>query len=253
MQDFRLVGALITPQQRFIRGLEAVAFVSDEQKNAIEAGLTGNLREYQAGEAIASQGDQPDSCAILIEGLICRCHYLNDGSRQILSFHIPGDTPDVQSLYLRTMDHAIESLDRVTVLHVDHRTMFKLLEHTPSLSPLFWRQTLIDASIFRMWITNVGHRQAASRIAHLLCETMSRLQAVGLSDGKTCKLSLTQADIGDASGITAVHVNRCLQQLRADRLIELRAGSLTVLDWDGLIQVADFDPAYLHMRAPAQH
>ena len=118
----------------------------------------------------------------------------------------------------------------------------------PRISVVFWRDTLIDAAVFREWVVNVGRREAYGRIAHVLCEVYVRLRAVGLVNGHAFQMPVTQAELGDATGMSTVHVNRTLQQLRGDDLITLRSGSVTVLDWERLRQAGEFDPTYLHLR-----
>jgi CRP-like cAMP-binding protein len=128
--------------------------------------------------------------------------------------------------------------------------MRDLCKAQPRLAAAFWRETLIDASIFREWVTNVGRRNAYARLAHVLCELLVRLRAVGLAEDDACELPMTQGEIGDATGISTVHVNRTLQELRGDGLITLKGEKLTVLDWDRLKKAADFDPTYLHFKRP---
>jgi CRP-like cAMP-binding protein len=238
------------PHERLIRALEIVGGpLSEEDQRAIKTYVVGPLKTYQTREDIVVEGDRPNQIAIVVKGLCCRYKLLADGSRQIMSLHIPGDAPDVESLFLKRMDHSLGTLDGAVILHVPHESMFKMFEEAPRVQQLFWHWTLIEASIFREWIVNVGRREAYSRIAHLLCETVTRLRAAGLSDGVTCDLPITQTELADATGLSAVHVNRSVQNLRKDGLISFRAGSLTVMDWSGLVQAAGFDPAYLHIRS----
>jgi CRP-like cAMP-binding protein len=130
---------------------------------------------------------------------------------------------------------------------IQHEDVHDLVRRCPRLGDMLWRDTLIDAAIFREWMVGMGRREAYGRIAHLLCEVMTKLKAVGLADGVTCELPITQAELGDALGLSTVHVNRVLQELRGNDLITLRGGTLTVLDWTGLRQAGEFDPAYLHL------
>jgi CRP-like cAMP-binding protein len=240
------------PHERLARALEVLGGpLSDEDREAIRAHVLGTLKTYQTREDIVTEGDKPETCVIVVSGLTCRYKVLADGGRQIMSFHIPGDAPDVESLFLKRMDHSVGTLDGAVVLHVPHANMLKLFEEAPRVQRLFWHWTLSEASIFREWIANVGRREAYSRIAHLLCETITRLKAVGLSDGVTCDLPITQSELADATGLSTVHVNRNLQSLRKNGLISFRAGSLKVLDWAGLVEAGAFDPAYLHISAAA--
>ncbi|WP_348642446.1 Crp/Fnr family transcriptional regulator [Methylobacterium sp. WL2] len=117
----------------------------------------------------------------------------------------------------------------------------------PRIGDAFWRVTLIDAALCREWLLNIGRREAYSRMAHLFCELITRLDAVGLAPDRTCRLPMTQLEIGDALGITAVHVNRVMRDLTAAELVTVRSRRLTVHDWEGLKAVAEFDPTYLHL------
>jgi len=172
-----------------------------------------------------------------------------DGGRQILSFHVPGDIPDLQSLHLRVMDHGLATAIQSTVGFIPHDALRTLCHAHPPLADKFWRDTLIDAAIFREWIVNVGSREAPSRIAHILCEVFLKLQAVGLTNGNSFEFPITQGEIGDATGLSTVHVNRSIQKLRADKLISIEKGRCTIWDWERLKRAATFDPTYLHLKS----
>ena len=198
------------------------------------------------------EGDRPTRCCLLIEGFACRYSMTGDGKRQIVSFHIPGEIPDLQSLFITTMDHSLQTVTGCTVGFIQHEVLNDLCDRHPRLARAFWRETLIDAAIFRKWMLNIGRRQAAERMAHLLCEMVTRKRAVGLVEGTTCVWPFTQTEIGDALGLSTVHVNRTLQDdLRAKGLITLTKGMLTVDDWEGLKDLGEFDPTYLH-HAPRE-
>ena len=149
------------------------------------------------------------------------------------------------------MDHSLGTLSACKVMYVPHETVRDLVRRCPRIGDVFWRETLIDAAVFREWIMNLGRREAYGRMAHLLCEFYVRLRAVGLTNGPAYEFPLTQAELADATGLSAVHVNRTLQELRGEGLITLRNGSLTVLDWDRLREAGEFDPTYLHLRKEA--
>jgi CRP-like cAMP-binding protein len=232
---------------RLIRALRTIGELSAADEEAIRA-LPGRIRRLEAYEDIVAEGDRPNAISVIIEGFACRYKMLEDGRRQIVSFHIAGDAPDAQSLLVDRMDHSLGTLDDTTVLHISHEAMFELFEANPHIALLFWRWTLIEASIFREWVMNVGRREAYEGVAHLLCEIMSRMKAVGLSDGRTCQLPITQAELGDATGLSTVHVNRTLQSLRANKLIHLKTEALTILDWEGLKKAGQFEQGYLHLR-----
>jgi CRP-like cAMP-binding protein len=170
-----------------------------------------------------------------------------EGKRQILSFHIAGDIPDLQSLHLSVMDHSLGTLVPSKLAFIQHDDLHALLRGHPRLHDLFWRDTLIDAAVFRQWMVGIGRRSAQTRIAHLLCELLARLRAVELAEDHAFRLPVTQAEMGDALGLSTVHVNRVLQTLRGERLIAWRGDSVTVLDWEGLQDRGEFDPIYLHL------
>ncbi len=118
------------------------------------------------------------------------------------------------------------------------------------LQAALWRETLIDASIFREWMISIGRRDAFARLSHLLCELLVRMRAVELAQDHSCKLPITQSEFGDALGLSTVHINRTLQEIRKAKLITLKGDTLKVLDWDGLQKAGEFDPAYLHLEKP---
>src|SRR5215207_401580 len=169
----------------------------------------------------------PPRAAFSWRGFSTAFKLTHDGKRQIISFHIPGEIPDLQSLHFDVMDHSMGTLARSTLAFLPHDTVRDLIRRCPQIGDAFWRETLIDASIFREWMVNLGRREAYGRIAHLLCEIYLRLRSVGLANGHAYELPLTQAELGDALGITTVHVNCTLQDLRGEGLITFKAGSVT--------------------------
>jgi hypothetical protein len=148
-----------------------------------------------------------------------------------MSFHIPGEIPDLQSLHLPTMDHSLQTLTRAKVGFITHADLNDLCDLQPRLAGVLWRETLIDAAIFREWMINIGRREAFARACHLLCELLTRMRAVGLAQDYTCELPISQSELGDAMGISHVHANRTLQEIRAAGLISLKGSTLTALDW----------------------
>jgi CRP-like cAMP-binding protein len=228
------------------RKLESIAPLSAEEKAALER-LPLRIRDVPADQDIVREGDRPSECCLVIDGFACRYLMTDDGKRQILSFHITGDIPDLQSLHLTVMDHCLSTLAPSRLGFIQHDDLRRLMRHQPRLGDLFWRETLIDAAIFRQWMVGLGRRTAHGRIAHILCELLVRARAVKLVEDHTIDLPLTQSEIGDAVGLSTVHVNRVLQGLRAEGLISLRSGSLAILNWEGLREVAGFDATYMHL------
>ena len=227
-----------------IRKLESTTSLSDEDRQAIES-LPTRSRVLGPRQEIVRDGDRPSQCCIVLDGWLCRTKMLGDGRRQILSFHIPGDVPDLQSLHLPVMDHTLSTITQATVAFVAHDEFRTLVATRPAIAAALWRETLMEAAIFREWITGLGRRDAMERLAHLFCELYRELRAVGIAADHRCDLPITQAELGDALGLSTVHVNRTLQELRARELISLQGRCLHILDWPGLEAVAEFDPAYL--------
>ena len=230
-----------------LRKLEATGTPTDEERRALSQ-LPGTVRVFAAREDIVRQGDRPDVVCLLLEGFACRYTVVPSGKRQILSFHIAGDIPDLQSLFLSQMDHGLGTLVPTRIATIPHSAMCGLIDRHPRIAHLLWRETLIDAAIFRQWMVGIGRRTAYARVAHMICEFVQRMMAVGLSDGRTCQLPLTQTDIADAVGLTNVHVNRTVSELKASGLMAWERGLLTVHDWDGLREAGEFDPMYLQLR-----
>jgi CRP-like cAMP-binding protein len=230
-----------------IRKLESIFVLSDEEWAALE-NLPMQVQDLRADQDIVREGDRPSRCCLVLEGFACTYKMTGHGKRQIMAFYIPGDIPDLQSLHLKVLDNSLGTLTPCRVGFIQHEVVRDLCRRHPRIGDAFWRDTLIEASIFREWMINIGRRDAYNRIAHLFCEWIVRLRAVGLMQDHTCDLPMTQNELADAVGISTVHVNRVLQELRGNGLIGLKGSTLTVLDWEQLQQVGDFDPTYLHLN-----
>ncbi|MFE1597507.1 Crp/Fnr family transcriptional regulator [Methylobacterium sp. ID0610] len=200
---------------------------------------------------MTQEGNRPSNCYLLVEGWLIRCKVLRDSRRQILSLHVPGEVPDLHALYLHATDCALATLTHARVACIPHEAFRTLIAARPTIAAALWRETLIDAQIYQQRVIGLGRRGALGRIAHLFCETYVRLSATGLAKDHRCEFPLTQADVGDAVGLSTVHVNRSLQTLRAEQLISWQGRSLEILNWKRLVAVADFDPAYLHLDKSA--
>ena len=229
-----------------IRKLESIASLAPEEKAALLR-LPLRLKTVTADQDIVSEGDTPSECCLIVEGFACRYTVTAEGKRQIQSFHISGDIPDVQSLHLTVMDHSLGTSVPCKLAFIRHDDLRGLMRNHPRLGDLFWRDTLIDAAVFRQWVVNVGRRPSLTRMAHLLCELLVRLRAVELVEDHAFDLPVTQGDLADALGISNVHVNRVSQELRKMGLIALQGKTLRVLDWEGLKATGEFDPTYLHL------
>ena len=202
--------------------------------------------EVRADEEILREGDQPSRCFIIVEGLTCASQMVEGGRRQIDAFHIPSDMPDLHGLHIEEMDCDMWAVTDCRLGFMDHSDIRQLCADQPRIAAMLWRSTLVDAAIYRQWVTNLGQRPAINRLAHFFCEMLLRMDAIGRASDGACALPITQADLSDASGLSAVHVNRTLQELREMKLIDFERGRLTIRDWDALALLADFRPGYLH-------
>jgi CRP-like cAMP-binding protein len=214
--------------------------------------LPCSTQVLSSGQDFVRQGDFPRASAIVVEGLVARYHTLESGGRQYLSYHLPGDWPDAQALFLERMDHSVCAVGRAVVCAVPHNELIELFCERPTIAFAVWRQTLIDASIFREAITNNSSRDALTRLAHLFCELYFRAKQAGLVKANIYNLPLTQAQIGETLGMSLVSVNRNLQRLRKHAPADFKAGKLIVRDWEKLAALGEFDPQYLHQQLRAK-
>jgi CRP-like cAMP-binding protein len=208
------------------------------------------VKDYPAERAVVSDGQRATECCLIARGFCARSKTTSEGRRQILSIHIPGEIPDLMSLHLHVMDHDLSTLTACTLGFINHEALRLLHRRQPNLADIFWRDTLIDAAMFREWIVNVGQRPAPARLAHVIVELRERLKVIGRIEGASFEMPLTQEQVGEALGITAVHANRVIRQLRQDGIVDLRRGRVDVLDEGRLVELAGFDDRYLH-QSPA--
>ena len=200
---------------------------------------------------LVREGQSTRECMLLLSGFAYRQKLVSDGARQIISIHVPTEFVDLQNGLLEVADHSVQSLGPSEVAIVPRDAIMQLCDARPALRTAMWTETLIDASIFREWVVNVGRRDSKARIAHLLCELALRLDKIAAGRDGNYEFPLTQEQLADATGLTAVHVNRTLQTLRKNGLIELNGRSLKLLNWQALRQVGDFDELYLHQQPEA--
>lgn len=198
-------------------------------------------------ELICREGDVATQCTLVLDGFIVKYKIIGD-REQILSFHVSGDFPDLQTLQLPVHDHNVASIGPSRIGQIALVELQAILDQFPKLAHAFWRETLVEAAIFREWVCNAAARDALGSISHLICEIAIRLDAVGLVRNGTFRLPLTQQDIANATGVSAVHVNRILKDLRNRQLIRWESRTVTLLDFEGLRRVADFDPDFLHLQ-----
>jgi CRP-like cAMP-binding protein len=227
-----------------LRKLQQLQALTDDDVDAIRR-LPVRIVNYGPRSTIVAERDQPGQCGIVMSGFACRAKTAANGRRHIVSFHVPGDLPDLQSLFLKIMDHELFALSACTMGFVPHEDLGALVHERPRILDAFWRETLVDASIYREWIVN-SHRPAAEALAHLVCEVSRRLQAVGIATEPALPFPVTQVDLADALGLTTVHINRVLKILREDNILQMRRQEIVILDAARLAAFAGFDDLYLH-------
>jgi CRP-like cAMP-binding protein len=184
---------------------------------------------------------------LLLDGILCRYKDLRNGQRQITELHVAGDFADLHSFTLKRLDHSVMSLTPCRVATIPHANLTEITERFSHLTRLYWFATNLDAAVHREWELSLGRRTARAKLATLFCELFVRLEIVGLVKDLSYALPLTQSDLGDCTGLTNVHVNRTLKELRTSELVQFQDGRVTILDWTGLARAGEFDPAYLYL------
>jgi CRP-like cAMP-binding protein len=229
-----------------VRKLERYHALDASERAAVER-LPITVKNVRRGKDIVREGDKCKFVCMIMEGFAFRYSMVESGKRQIMAFCVPGDIPDLQSMALDKMDHSLGTLRACTVAEIPHKAIRDLFEDQPRLAEVLWRETLIDAAAFRKWLMSVGRRSAVACVAHMVCEFVTRMQAIGRSDGVTCEFPMTQTDLADAAALSLVHVNRSLRELRNAGLMTISGNSLTIHDWEGMKELAEFDPSYLQL------
>lgn len=235
----------------FLQRLMRRSALTTEEQVAILK-LAGSSHRYAANADIVSPGENVETACLVARGLVGRYDQRLDGQRQVTSFYIPGDMCDLHSVVAPKASWSITAATKATVIRVPHRQLRDLCVLYPSIALAFWRDGTADASIFAKWVGNLGRKSAKERITHLFCEMGLRLEAAGLGSRTAFQLPVTQSQLGDATGLTAVHVNRSLQEIRARGLLSFSQGRVEIPNWDAVAALAEFDPAYLILEGPPQ-
>ncbi len=209
--------------------------------------LPHQLRHLDAGQYLVWDGDKPQHCCLLLSGFAYRHKHAGNGGRQIVSIHMKGDLVDLQNSLLGVADHNVQMLAAGEVALIPVNAIRQLALDNPTVGMAMWYETLVEGSIFREWVLNVGRRDARTRIGHLLCEFALRLEVADLGRQTSYELPITQEQLADAVALTPVHVNRTLMKLEQEGLITRTKRMITIVDWKELVKVADFEPRYLHL------
>ena len=224
--------------------------LSEDDCKALLA-LPFRVRTCEAGVYLVREGSPTEECVLLLEGFAFRHKLTVEGDRQIVSVHIDGDLLDLQGSLLKISDHNVQTLTRSKVAMIPAKAIEKLIEQHPAVGRAMWIDTLIDGSIFREWVMNVGRRPAKERIAHLFCEIGRRLEFAGLATSDGYVFPMTQEQLADATGLTAVHVNRTIKALESEGYIKRERKFMRIPDWEALRTLAGFNELYLHLDQAA--
>ncbi|MDB5677094.1 Crp/Fnr family transcriptional regulator [Sphingomonas bacterium] len=243
----------LSPLTPMLRKLQRWAALSDPDRAAL-LDLPHKIRHLAPNQFIVHEGEKAGYSCVLLSGFAVRHKVAGNGGRQILSLHMAGDLVDLQNSLLDVADHNVQAIGRVEAAYIPVEAITALAADHPAVGRAMWRETLVEGSIFRESLLNLGRRDARARTAHFLCEMALRLEAAGLAVRERFELPVTQEQMGDMLGLTSVHVNRTLQSLGADGIIDRRQRDVAIHDWDRLAKTGDFDPAYLHLggAVPAQ-
>ncbi|WP_313552784.1 Crp/Fnr family transcriptional regulator [Brevundimonas sp.] len=222
--------------------------ISPDEIEALQKALEPP-KTVAAGSDIVREHTRPLHSTLLISGFSARYSTLEDGARQITEINVAGDFIDLHSLLMKQMDHGVVALTECVIAEAPHSGLIDITERHPHLTRLLWLDTIIDAAIHRQWLVAMGRRSGLGHLAHLVCELYLRLQAVGQTGDMTFDLPLTQATLGDALGLSTVHVSRLISELRGEGVINWSGGRIDILDWRRLAEIAEFDPTYLRLQS----
>lgn len=231
----------------FIRKLDGFEKIQDVDRDWLKS-LTRTAIEVEANQDLIREGDNPEIVHLVMEGLAVRYKWTFEGRRHIFAYMIPGDFCDLHVALLRRMDHSIRTVTPCRVVKLLPATIIEMTDRRPSLARALWMCSLVDEATLREWLVNIGQRSASQRIAHLFCELHMRMEAVGLTANGSFELPLTQEEIADTMGLSNVHVNRSLKDLRQANLVTLRNETIAIPDVEKLKDYSSFDPSYLHIE-----
>jgi len=230
-----------------VRKLSNYVDLPEDERKALDD-LVRQPKAVAAHTDLVYEGDPTDGVYLILSGWACRYKILPDGQRQIMAYFVPGDLCDQRIFILKQMDHCIGTVTAGAVATIAAETMIDLTDRYPRIARALWWSTLVDEAITREWVVNVGQREALVRVGHLICEMFVRLRAVGLTEGTSFGFPVTQAELADTTGLTPVHTNRMLKELRVEGLISMQSRRLTILDLDRLVSLSLFNPSYLHLE-----
>jgi len=229
-----------------LASLERRDQISAEEKNALDR-MGWRFKDYPRGAEIIHDRSRPFESCLLIDGYGSRVGYLRSGRRQLTAIHVGGDFVDLHGMLLKVMDHSVIALTDCRVAFTEHSELQKLAGEQPHLWRMLSLLLTIDSAVQRSWLVSLGRRNPPSHLAHLICEIYLRLEVVGKAKDNQFEFRIGQADLADLLGLSVVHTNRTLQELRSQNLLTWRNGFIKILDWNALANLAEFDPIYLNL------
>ena len=238
--------------QRFLERLSSRSVLESEEQQAI-INLPGRTEHVDSNRDFVRMGERVDHACLVVSGIIGRFGQNRDGKRQITAMHVPGDMADLHSVVQPAGASALQALSVATIVRVPHLALRSVAARYPAVAEALWRDCSVDASVLAQWVINVGRRDARHRLAHLLCEMGTRLHPGPLEGEVFFPFAVTQNQLADATGLTAVHINRTLQALRGDGLAEVGSRAVRIPDWNTLTIAGEFDPNYLQVNVPPEH
>jgi len=239
--------ALITSTVRpLIAKYQNYAPLSQDEVQVLE-GAFASTRTVELGADMAVAGTSPDYSTLLVSGFAGRYNITKQGVRQITAIHVPGDFVDLHCFLLKPMDHSIVALTTCEIAMMPHRIVGEIFDTQPKIARLFWLNTLIDGATHRKWSVALGSLQAHQHLAHFICELYLRMEQIGRTQDGSFHIPITQLVLGECLGLSSVHTNRTVQKLRSEKLIRWERDLITIIDWDRLVEVAEFDPTYLRI------
>jgi CRP-like cAMP-binding protein len=236
--------------QLLVKRLAARSILTEEEERAV-LGLRGQIKQVAAHVDFVRQGEHVDHSCLVVDGLVGRYGLNRDGLRQITCLYIPGDMSDLPSVVSPKSAWGLTALTTTTILRLPHTELRGVAAKYPGVAEAFWRDCVADGSIFSEWVVNVGRRDAIARLSHLLCEMAVRSERAGLGDRHSFQLPVTQTDLGDATGLTSVHINRTLKELRTRSVATARAGKVVIQDWNQLASIGEFSEDYMLLDGPS--
>ena len=235
---------------QFVNRLMSRSILTDEEQSAV-LGLPGKVQQVRAHTDFIQQGEEVGHSCLVMEGLVGRFGENSDGKRQITCLHIPGDMADLPSVVSPKAGWGLAALTPSTILNVPHADLRRLAAKHPGVAEAFWRDCVADGSIFSEWVVNVGRRNALTRLAHLFCEMAIRCERAGQGNRHSFALPAIQSDLGNATGLTLVHINRTLRELKMRSILTTASGKVTVYDWEKLVSTGDFNDAFMLLGGPS--